>query len=50
MVAEGDHVSAAKPWRLCTVREVGDFKSLLRVLPLWTSGILVSATVKRAGE
>ncbi|CAL4959328.1 unnamed protein product [Urochloa decumbens] len=47
MVAEGDDVSVgnAKPWRLCTVREVEDLKSLLRVLPLWSSGILVSTTV-----
>uniref|UniRef100_K3XR39 Uncharacterized protein n=1 Tax=Setaria italica TaxID=4555 RepID=K3XR39_SETIT len=44
MVAEGE-VSVGKPWRLCTVREVEDLKSLLRVLPLWSSGILVSTTV-----
>ncbi|PUZ52896.1 hypothetical protein GQ55_5G010300 [Panicum hallii var. hallii] len=37
--------SVAKPWRLCTVREVEDLKSLVRVLPLWSSGILVSMTV-----
>ncbi|CAL4945444.1 unnamed protein product [Urochloa decumbens] len=47
MVAEGDDVSVgnAKPWRVCTVREVEDLKSLLRVVPLWSSGILVSTTV-----
>ncbi|RLN21775.1 protein NRT1/ PTR FAMILY 2.7-like [Panicum miliaceum] len=37
--------SVAKPWRLCTVREVEDLKSLVRVLPLWSAGILVSMTV-----
>ncbi|OEL29090.1 Protein NRT1/ PTR FAMILY 2.7 [Dichanthelium oligosanthes] len=37
--------SVAKPWRLCTVQEVEDLKSLVRVLPLWSSGILVSMTV-----
>ncbi|CAO2181664.1 unnamed protein product [Urochloa humidicola] len=47
MVAEGDDVSVgnSNPWRVCTVREVEDLKSLLRVLPLWSSGILVSTTV-----
>ncbi|XP_062187828.1 protein NRT1/ PTR FAMILY 2.3-like isoform X2 [Phragmites australis] len=35
----------ARPWRLCTVQEVENLKSLLRVLPLWASGILVSMTV-----
>lgn len=46
MMAPGEtdpHV--AKPWRLCTVQEVEDLKSLLRVLPLLSSGILVSMTV-----
>ena len=43
MIAAGD--TDHKPWRLCTVQEVEDLKSLLRVLPLWSSGILVSMTV-----
>lgn len=37
--------SVAKPWRLCTVQQVEDVKSVVRVLPLWSSGILVSVTV-----
>ncbi|KAF0893624.1 hypothetical protein E2562_028038 [Oryza meyeriana var. granulata] len=49
MVAAGEtreeDGSIAKPWRLCTVKQVEDLKSLLRVLPLWSSGILVSVTV-----
>ncbi|KAL6613782.1 hypothetical protein ACP70R_036052 [Stipagrostis hirtigluma subsp. patula] len=49
MVGPGDtnvqDGSVAKPWRLCTVQQVEDLKSLVRVLPLWSSGILVSMTV-----
>uniref|UniRef100_J3L835 Uncharacterized protein n=1 Tax=Oryza brachyantha TaxID=4533 RepID=J3L835_ORYBR len=48
MVAPGEtreeDGSVAKP-RLCTVQQVEDLKSLLRVLPLWSSGILVGVTV-----
>ncbi|XP_062180547.1 protein NRT1/ PTR FAMILY 2.3-like [Phragmites australis] len=32
-------------WRLCTVQQVEDLKSLLVVLPLWSSGILVSVSI-----
>jgi peptide/histidine transporter 3/4 len=51
MIAPGDtnpedgNGSVAKPWRLCTVQQVEDLKSLIRVLPLWSSGVLVSMTV-----
>ncbi|CAI9105222.1 OLC1v1004095C1 [Oldenlandia corymbosa var. corymbosa] len=30
------------PWRLCTVKEVEDLKSLIKLLPLWSSAILVN--------
>uniref|UniRef100_A0A0E0JTX8 Uncharacterized protein n=1 Tax=Oryza punctata TaxID=4537 RepID=A0A0E0JTX8_ORYPU len=49
MVAPGEtreeDGSVAKPWRLCTVQQVEDLKSVVRVLPLWSSGILVGVTV-----
>ncbi|PUZ66829.1 hypothetical protein GQ55_3G371200 [Panicum hallii var. hallii] len=32
-------------WRLCTVQQVEDLKSLLGVLPLWSSGILISVSI-----
>ncbi|TVU18852.1 hypothetical protein EJB05_34967 [Eragrostis curvula] len=35
----------ANGWRLCTVQQVEDLKSLLGVLPLWSSGILVSVSI-----
>ncbi|OEL17850.1 Protein NRT1/ PTR FAMILY 8.2 [Dichanthelium oligosanthes] len=31
------------PWRLCTVTQVEELKSVLRLLPVWASGIVVSA-------
>ncbi|KAL6853386.1 hypothetical protein ACP4OV_019415 [Aristida adscensionis] len=37
--------SVARPWRLCSVQQVEDLKRVVRVLPLWSSGILVSMTV-----
>ncbi|GKV49802.1 hypothetical protein SLEP1_g56533 [Rubroshorea leprosula] len=33
--------SAANPWRLCTVQQVEELKALLRVLPIWTTGIMM---------
>nr|CAB3461813.1 unnamed protein product [Digitaria exilis] len=32
-------------WRLCTVQQVEDLKSLIVVLPLWSSGILISVYI-----
>ncbi|KAJ3693683.1 hypothetical protein LUZ60_009163 [Juncus effusus] len=34
----------ANPWRLCTVTQVEELKSIVRILPIWASGI-VFATV-----
>ncbi|XP_027086853.1 protein NRT1/ PTR FAMILY 2.7-like [Coffea eugenioides] len=34
--------SIRKSWRLCTVKEVEDFKSLIKMLPLWSSALLVA--------
>ncbi|KAL0316376.1 UNVERIFIED_CONTAM: protein NRT1/ PTR FAMILY 8.1 [Sesamum radiatum] len=30
------------PWRLCTVTQVEEFKSIIRLLPIWASGIVFS--------
>ncbi|VAI30595.1 unnamed protein product [Triticum turgidum subsp. durum] len=32
-------------WRLCRVQQVEDLKSLLGVLPLWSSGIMLSVSI-----
>ncbi|KAJ7544429.1 hypothetical protein O6H91_09G079300 [Diphasiastrum complanatum] len=31
---------ASRRWRLCTVHQVEEFKCLLRILPIWATGIL----------
>ncbi|KAJ4979689.1 hypothetical protein NE237_010469 [Protea cynaroides] len=41
----GPDGSIAKPWRLCTVEQVEDLKSLLRIFPLWSSGIFISVPI-----
>ncbi|KAK2975379.1 hypothetical protein RJ640_012390 [Escallonia rubra] len=45
LTGEGDtrsDGSIAKPWRLCTVQQVEDLKTLIRILPLWSTGIFLS--------
>ncbi|KAF9598397.1 hypothetical protein IFM89_027830 [Coptis chinensis] len=32
-------------WRLCTVQQVEDFKSLISIFPLWATGIFVSTPI-----
>ncbi|KAI5413945.1 hypothetical protein KIW84_058189 [Lathyrus oleraceus] len=34
--------SAINPWRLCTVDQVEELKALVRVIPLWSIGIMMS--------
>ncbi|KAG5578554.1 hypothetical protein H5410_058688 [Solanum commersonii] len=34
--------SISNPWRLCTVQQVEDLKSLIKLFPLWASGVLLS--------
>ncbi|KAI8560668.1 hypothetical protein RHMOL_Rhmol04G0275100 [Rhododendron molle] len=33
---------AANPWRLCTVTQVEELKSIVRLLPIWATGIIFS--------
>ncbi|CAN6470979.1 unnamed protein product [Victoria cruziana] len=45
LVTKGDTYldgSIAKPWRLCTTEEVEDLKALLKLLPLWSTGIFLA--------
>ncbi|PRQ33781.1 putative nitrate-transporting ATPase [Rosa chinensis] len=37
--------SILKPWRLCTVQQVEDFKTLVRILPLWSSSIFLGTPI-----
>ncbi|KAL5230902.1 hypothetical protein ABZP36_029678 [Zizania latifolia] len=49
VITDGD-VDAAdwavlRPWRICTVRQVEDFKAVLRILPLWSAAIFLSISI-----
>nr|XP_043622567.1 protein NRT1/ PTR FAMILY 8.2-like [Erigeron canadensis] len=35
--------STSNPWKLCTVTQVEELKSIIRVLPIWASGIIFAA-------
>ncbi|CAK7353258.1 unnamed protein product [Dovyalis caffra] len=36
---------ASDPWSLCTVDEVEELKALIKVIPIWSTGILMSVNV-----
>ncbi|GAB4850216.1 hypothetical protein Ancab_029510 [Ancistrocladus abbreviatus] len=40
--------SAKNPWRLCTVEEVEELKALIRVIPIWSSGIMMSINTSQS--
>ncbi|CAN6337989.1 unnamed protein product [Urochloa humidicola] len=44
-VAPADGSPVLRPWRVCTVQEVEDFKSVLRILPLWSAAIFLSVAI-----
>ncbi|CAA7406226.1 unnamed protein product [Spirodela intermedia] len=53
VVTRGDNNedgSLAKPWRLCTVQEVEDLKAIVRILPLWLTGIFLSISIGIQGS
>lgn len=39
---------ASDPWSLCTVEQIEELKALIRVLPLWSSGIMMSINVSQS--
>ncbi|XP_076902717.1 protein NRT1/ PTR FAMILY 1.2-like [Bidens hawaiensis] len=39
---------ASNPWRLCTIEQVEEVKSLIRVLPLWASGLMMSINISQS--
>ncbi|KAK9130904.1 hypothetical protein Sjap_011391 [Stephania japonica] len=39
--------SALDPWTLCTVTQVEDLKSVIRVLPIWSTGIMIAVTISQ---
>ncbi|KDP37260.1 hypothetical protein JCGZ_06316 [Jatropha curcas] len=40
--------SAANPWSLCTVEQVEELKALIRVIPIWSTGIMLSINVSQS--
>ncbi|KAG9151214.1 hypothetical protein Leryth_002771 [Lithospermum erythrorhizon] len=45
IITEGDTKpdgSIAKPWKLCTVQQLEDLKSLVKLFPLWSTGLFLS--------
>jgi peptide/histidine transporter 3/4 len=42
-VESGDKKRAKDPWRLCTVTQVEELKAIVRLLPIWATGIIFSA-------
>ncbi|KAK7319979.1 hypothetical protein RJT34_04708 [Clitoria ternatea] len=35
------------PWRLCTVRQVEELKAILKVLPIWSTGVILATTISQ---
>nr|CAD1828865.1 unnamed protein product [Ananas comosus var. bracteatus] len=42
--------SVARPWRLCTVQQVEDLKTVVRILPLWTTSAFISVSIGVQGS
>ncbi|XP_061963003.1 protein NRT1/ PTR FAMILY 8.1-like isoform X1 [Populus nigra] len=38
------------PWRLCTVTQVEELKSIIRLLPIWATGIIFTAVYSQMGN
>ncbi|CAK7337432.1 unnamed protein product [Dovyalis caffra] len=38
---------AVDPWTLCTVRQVEELKAVIKVLPIWSSGIMIAVTINQ---
>ncbi|OMO66685.1 Proton-dependent oligopeptide transporter family [Corchorus olitorius] len=39
--------SASNPWSLCTVEQVEELKALIKVLPVWSTGIIMSINLSQ---
>ncbi|KAL9440220.1 hypothetical protein AB3S75_018973 [Citrus x aurantiifolia] len=39
---------ASNPWSLCTVDQVEELKALIKVLPLWSTGIMIAVTISQS--
>ncbi|XP_020224923.2 protein NRT1/ PTR FAMILY 1.2 [Cajanus cajan] len=41
----GSDGSASNPWTLCTVDQVEELKAIIKVIPLWSTGIMMSLSI-----
>ncbi|XP_077219135.1 protein NRT1/ PTR FAMILY 1.2-like isoform X1 [Tasmannia lanceolata] len=39
--------SSANPWNLCTVEQVEELKSLIKVIPMWSTGIVIAVNISQ---
>ncbi|XP_038717078.1 protein NRT1/ PTR FAMILY 1.2-like [Tripterygium wilfordii] len=39
--------SASNPWRLCTIEQVEELKALIKVIPIWTTGAIMSINISQ---
>ncbi|KAF9614586.1 hypothetical protein IFM89_019369 [Coptis chinensis] len=39
--------STINPWSLCTIEQVEELKALLKVIPLWSTGILIAVNISQ---
>ncbi|KAH9799566.1 protein NRT1/ PTR FAMILY 1.2 [Citrus sinensis] len=39
---------ASNPWSLCTVDQVEELKALIKVIPLWSTGIMIAVTISQS--
>ncbi|XP_038693054.1 protein NRT1/ PTR FAMILY 1.2-like [Tripterygium wilfordii] len=40
--------SASNPWQLCTIEQVEELKALIKVIPLWSTGVLMSINISQS--
>ncbi|KAL4280446.1 hypothetical protein GQ457_03G029480 [Hibiscus cannabinus] len=38
---------AVNPWNLCTVKQVEELKALIKVLPIWSTGIMIAVSLSQ---
>lgn len=43
----GPDGSASNPWNLCTVEQVEELKAIVKVIPMWSTGIMMSINVSQ---
>ncbi|XP_048495722.1 protein NRT1/ PTR FAMILY 1.2 isoform X2 [Beta vulgaris subsp. vulgaris] len=39
--------NASDPWRLCTIDQVEELKALIKVIPMWSTGVVMSVTISQ---